>query len=166
MNTWKVILATVVIFGSGVVTGGLLVRQSVRVRPPQNPGWNRPAQAPNAGGMRLEFLRRAQRELKLTQEQHRQIDAVLKQSQERIRKMMEPVQPRLREELQQAREQVRNVLEPRQRARFDELLRQQQPAPRIREPRNPGTNAFRLRERERGGAPLEERSRPTEQPSR
>ena len=32
MNTWKVILATLVIFGTGVITGGLLVTHSERVQ--------------------------------------------------------------------------------------------------------------------------------------
>jgi hypothetical protein len=165
VNTWKVILATMVIFGSGVITGGLLVRQSQRVRPPQNPGWNRPVPAPNptAGGMRLEFLRRAQRELKLSPDQHQRIDTVLRQSQERIRNVMEPVQSPLREELQHAREQVRNILEPRQRARFDEILRQQhQTPPRVRDPRVGGTNVWR--QRERAPVPYEERRRPAESP--
>ena len=62
MNTWKVILATMVIFGTGVVTGGLLTwrlqRSSLTPR-------QRPASAPAAafpGGQRLEFLRRVGRE--------------------------------------------------------------------------------------------------------
>lgn len=37
MNTWKVILATLVIFGTGVVTGGLLVTHSERVK--QRQAW-------------------------------------------------------------------------------------------------------------------------------
>lgn len=33
MNSWKIILATVVIFGCGVVTGGLLVNYVERAHP-------------------------------------------------------------------------------------------------------------------------------------
>ena len=35
MNSWKIILATVVIFGAGVLTGGLLVN-CVHCKPPGN----------------------------------------------------------------------------------------------------------------------------------
>ena len=72
MNNWKVILATMVIFGTGVVTGGLLVRHADhgRDRRPQRAGGVvHPAQAAPAGVMRIEFLRRMERELDLTPEQ-------------------------------------------------------------------------------------------------
>ncbi len=139
MNTWKVILATMLIFGTGVVTGGLLVRQTHRMRmqapPGGTAGWTRSGQANSAGGMRVEFLRRLERDLDLTADQQERIDRILKDSQERTRKLMEPVSPRLREELKQAQEDFREVLNPRQKKRFDELLRQQQERPR--ESRNP-----------------------------
>ena len=62
MNTWKVILATMVIFGTGVVTGGLLVRHagSGRDRHSQRSTATVHAAQPSpAGVMRIEFLRRA-----------------------------------------------------------------------------------------------------------
>jgi Spy/CpxP family protein refolding chaperone len=122
VNPWKVILATMVIFGTGVLTGALVVDYSVKVSNsrPQRVGFASP------GGMRLEFLRRTQRELDLTQEQRDQIDKVLKQSQERTRKIMEPVGPQLHQELQRAKAEFRGVLTPAQQDRFDELLKQQQ----------------------------------------
>lgn len=143
MNTWKVIFATVVIFGAGVVTGGLLVKYSVQTpsRPQHGPA-NRAAQPISAGGIRIEFLRRVERELNLTADQKEQIDKIIIASQERSKKLMEPIQPKIREELQQTREQFRAVLNPEQKIRYDELLKQQQQQQRQRDqhrpaPRNP-----------------------------
>jgi Spy/CpxP family protein refolding chaperone len=127
VNTWKVIFATVVIFGAGVVTGGLLVKYSVQTPPRKPYGPANRAVAPiSAGGLRIEFLRRVERDLTLTADQREQIDKIITASQERSKKLMEPIQPKIREELQQTREQFRAVLNPEQKIRFDELLKQQQ----------------------------------------
>lgn len=144
MNTWKVIFATVVIFGAGVVTGAFVVKYSVQTPArPQHPGVNRPVQPISAGGLRIEFLRRVERDLNLTADQREQVDKVLAASQERSRKIMEPVTPKIREELQQTREQFRAILNPDQKIRFDELLKQQQQQHQRRPPaRNP--EAFSL----------------------
>lgn len=129
MNTWKVIFATVVIFGAGVVTGALVVKYAaqtpVRQSRQGSSGGNR-IQPISAGGLRIEFLRRAERDLNLTADQREQVDKILAASQERSKKIMEPVQPKIREELQETRDQFRAVLNPEQKIRFDELLKQQQ----------------------------------------
>jgi Spy/CpxP family protein refolding chaperone len=75
--------------------------------------------------MRIEFLRRMERELDLTSHQRAQADKLLKESQERTRKIMEPVAPQMVEELQQTKEQFRALLTPAQQARFDQVLKQQ-----------------------------------------
>lgn len=148
MNTWKVIFATVVIFGAGVVTGGLLVKYSVPTPSrPQHGQSNRAVQPISAGGIRIEFLRRVERELTLTADQKEQIDKIIAASQERSKKLMEPIQPKIREELQQTREQFRAVLNPEQKIRYDELLKQQQQQQRQRDqhrppPRNPETFSY------------------------
>jgi Spy/CpxP family protein refolding chaperone len=123
VNHWKVILATVVIFGAGVLTGALVVRYI-----PADYGSRHQHGAPGGspGGMRLEFLRRMQRDFDLTPEQRERIDKLLKQSQERTRKIMEPVSPLLHQELQRAKTEFREALTPEQQVRFDELLKQQQ----------------------------------------
>ncbi len=139
VNAWKIVLATMVIFGTGVVTGGLLVQHADRARLPRAPraAVVRPAQPNSPGTMRLEFLRRMQRELALTPEQQKQVDALIKESQERTKRIMEPVSPELRKEVQRAREEFRDLLTPEQRKQFEELQKQQrlqhepkrQPAP-------------------------------------
>ena len=128
MNTWKVILATMVIFGAGVVTGGLLVHHEHigMARPPHLAGVPRPTVPASPGVMRLEFLRRAQRELDLAADQRERVDKILKESQERTRKLVQPIAPQLNEESRRAREAFLGVLTPEQRARFEEMVKQQQ----------------------------------------
>ena len=67
-----------------------------------------------------------ERELKLTAEQREPIDKILKEGQERMKKLMETVEPRRREELKKTIEEFRAVLTPEQQKRFDGLLKQQQ----------------------------------------
>lgn len=127
------------IFGTGVVTGGLMVRHvggTHNRRPQPHPATAvRPAQPPSPGVMRIEFLRRLERELDLTKDQREPIDKVLKDGQERMKKLMEGIEPRRREEFKKTIEEFRAVLTPDQRARFDDLLKQQQQ--RAREQRKP-----------------------------
>jgi len=129
VNYWKVVFATMVIFGTGVVTGGLLVQHAIPLRPKtgaRTAVTPRPPPVPTPGTLKLELLRRMQKELGLTAEQNDRIDRILSQSQERTRKLMEPLKPQLAEELKRAREQFREALTVEQRARFDEYVRQQQ----------------------------------------
>ncbi len=141
MNTWKVIFATLVIFIAGLVTGVLVVRNgALYLASPPAPTAvaTRPFPPGSAGGVRIEFLRRAERELNLTLDQRDQIDKIISASQERTRKLMEPVQPQISEELQQTKEQFLAVLTAEQRARFEELLKQQR-LQHLREPHRPNT---------------------------
>jgi Spy/CpxP family protein refolding chaperone len=85
--------------------------------------------------MRIDLLRRMERELDLTTEQRERVDRIIKESQERTRHIMEPVAPQMRDELQRTRERFRAVLTPQQQARFDELSKQ---PPRPRDQRRPG----------------------------
>ena len=141
MNTWKVILAAIVIFGAGAVTGGLVVQHSARLRAPapqmSAAGPARPPLPISAGVMRMEFLRRVQRELKLTPQQQEQVHKILEEGQERTRKLTEPIAPQLREELRKTRENMRAVLTPEQQVHFDQLLKQQQQRP-PHDPRHSG----------------------------
>jgi hypothetical protein len=121
-----------VIFGTGVVTGGLVARHAERGkfnRPQPNQQPARRIQATTAG-VRVDFLRRVQRDLDLTAEQRERIDRILKESQERTHAIMEPVSPLLRQELQRTKEAFREELTPAQRTRFEELLKQQNQRPR------------------------------------
>jgi Spy/CpxP family protein refolding chaperone len=128
LNIWKVILATIVIFVAGLVTGALVVWHSERLfsTPAQHPTIApHPGPAVSPGGLRLDLLRRMQRDLNLTADQHEQIEKILKESQERSRKIMKPVAQPIRDELARTRDEFRKVLTPEQRAKFDELLKHQ-----------------------------------------
>jgi Spy/CpxP family protein refolding chaperone len=76
--------------------------------------------------MRIEFLRRMERALDLTPEQREPIDKILKEGQERTKKLMETVEPRRREEFKRTIEEFREVLTPEQRKRLDDLVKQEQ----------------------------------------
>jgi len=119
-----------VIFGAGVVTGGLLVKYSDQAHPARNTRNPTVAARPftpfSAGGIRIEFLRRAERELDLSPQQKEQIDRIIAASQERTRKIMEPVSPSVREELKHTKDEFRSVLSADQQARFDEMVKAQQ----------------------------------------
>jgi Spy/CpxP family protein refolding chaperone len=138
VNTWKVILATMVIFITGVVTGGLLVRFAEKEPAPVEHGAAPPRPNPppgSPGWVRIDFLRRMQKELDLTADQRQRIDKLLRESQERTKKLMEPVAPSLHAEVQRAKEEFRDALTPEQRVRFDELVKlQQRPQKRSQPP--------------------------------
>jgi Spy/CpxP family protein refolding chaperone len=113
-----------VIFGTGVITGGIVVdRVAQRSRQHHAPA-NKPPGSP--GGTRVDFLRKAERDLDLTPQQREQADKVIASSQEHIKKLMEPVNPKIREELQRTRDDFRAILTPEQKARFDDMVKQQQ----------------------------------------
>lgn len=144
-----------VIFGAGVVTGGLLVRHVERGRnhrPPRVGAVVRPAPPASAGVMRIEFLRRMERELDLTPAQREPINRILKEAQDRTKQIMDTVEPRRREEFRRTIEEFRAVLTPKQQKRLDALIKQQQqrtreqrkaapPAQRPPPAPSPGTNS-------------------------
>ncbi len=142
-NTWKVVLATAVIFGAGVVTGGLLVSYVDRAKPTRPkpvarhvvPLWPAPrglAQGPhpeqqqNLEQQVRDFMRWAGRDLDLTPEQRQRIEGILRDGQERTRATWMKIAPELRKELEQVKAEIRAELTPDQRAKFDELLKQRQ----------------------------------------
>ena len=146
MNAWKIILATLVIFGAGVITGGLLVGYSDRAwrqprRPPvtnqrtpaaaQNPGAREPNRlpAPLNGPLRRDFLDRLDAELKLSPEQRDRIEKIISEGQEQARETWLQIEPQVRQEIRRTRERIRAELSAEQQARFEELLRTR--------PRNP-----------------------------
>ena len=146
MNNWKVIptivIATVLIFGAGVFTGGFLVN-SVK---PAHAKKNKEAVAANNSVMvtnvaptnsfsqsvgkfqRLpeilskEFLQRLDTELKLTHEQHEAVQKIISEGQGQMKKAMNA-----------ARLEIREVLMPEQQKQFDTQLK--------RPPRKPGLGA-------------------------
>ncbi|MDR3378752.1 MAG: hypothetical protein P4M10_08720 [Verrucomicrobiae bacterium] len=142
MNNWKIIptivFATVLIFGAGVFSGGMLVDYAKRGHPaaaakrpapvvPVNSVTNPAAASSNnitAASVAAarqnkppeilskEFLQRLDSELRLNKEQHEAIQKVIGDGQNEMRKVV-----------QDARLEIREVLAPGQRDQFDDLVK-------------------------------------------
>ena len=170
VNTWKVILATVVIFGAGVVTGGLLVSHSDRAKlrqlrahlaTAQPAHWTPPLREfPRRAEKelqlsleqrRMEFLLNVTRELRLSPEQRERIERLIRESQESTRKLWEQVGPQMRKELAEVKEKIREELTPPQRKRFEELMKRQQ----VRRPETATSPSRAPRENRRTAPPPE-----------
>jgi hypothetical protein len=131
VNTVKVILATLVIFGAGVITGAFAVRIAqtkppfqLLPAPPVVATQKAPALVlPNTIFNRPEFLKRMEREVGLRPDQHTRIDEILAESRKRTEPIVREFNPKIRAEVQVVRDQITQVLDPEQRLRFDELMR-------------------------------------------
>ncbi len=110
-----VVLATVVIFAAGVVTGSLITRKTTRFQIAQ-PFWGR-----------FEMTRRAVDELgrrgDLTPEQHLRLDAIIRDHQELIADYFNILEPDVQQVFRKMRESIRGELTPEQRKQFEELAR-------------------------------------------
>ncbi len=121
MSQWKAILAALVIFGSGAIFGGLLVKSTTPVKNPLK------RKEPNAPvpwvAQRLEFHKRIEKELELKPEQKEKIEAIFKSSQERMKPFWEKISPQLHDEVTRVQNEIRTQLSPEQEKKFDELLK-------------------------------------------
>jgi hypothetical protein len=135
VNSWKIILATIVIFGAGVITGGLLVnhvKHPAYNRPPHPPT---PSVPPNETGdlpgplraqmLNKQFVGQLNDELQLTKEQREQIQKIISQGQQNTRDLWKLVGPQFQLIWRDTRQQIRNVLTPDQRKQFEVLMKQQ-----------------------------------------
>ena len=126
MNAWKPILAALVIFAAGVVTGGL----TVTLREPRQKGSKnsqvrikQPVPMPREGQLR-ELSRRMQSELELRSEQWERIETIIRESQERMKTLREEVGQKTAEEFREMHQKIRGELTPEQRKKFVEIMRQ------------------------------------------
>ena len=130
MNDWKaiptIVLVTVLIFGAGVFTGGLLVNQVQKTHPKPAA---RKATPPSAASsvttttneppklrppeiLSKKFLQQLDTELGLKPAQRESIEKIIEDGQNQMRKTM-----------QDARLEIRDVLTAEQRVQFDELVK-------------------------------------------
>jgi Spy/CpxP family protein refolding chaperone len=141
VNYWKVILATVVIFGAGVLTGGLLVNyvnhphaknphhaSGTNAAHPSSvgPDQSRSQDAPIprlAREMGRQFVEQLDEQLQLTPEQHARIEKIVADGQERNREIWTNVAPKMHAVLREVNQQIRAELTPEQLKPFDELLK-------------------------------------------
>jgi len=158
VNSWKVILAAVVIFGAGVLTGGLLVNyvdhsplQNVRLpfvgaRPPSQMGGHgqlHPEEFPRPRSpemLRKEFVEHLDDALKLTPAQHDAIQKIFTEGQERNREIWtnSGIAPKMRQEMERVHQRIRAELTPDQQKKFEALTKQFAPHRPPRDEAPPG----------------------------
>lgn len=142
MNSWKIIPAVMVIFGAGVLTGGLLVNYVDRGQ------WNNghfgfwkltprsqsgaPGLAP-AGDLsrprtpemwRKDLLGHLDEKLKLTPEQHTAISRIIAEGQEQNREIWTNMAPKMHQEMELVHQRIRAELTPEQQKQFEALVAQ------------------------------------------
>jgi Spy/CpxP family protein refolding chaperone len=141
VNYCKVILATVVIFGAGVLTGGLLVnfvdhshpknphhaQANAGMHPATNnaapPRWAEMPPPRLAERMGRQFVQQLNDALQLTPEQREKIEKLIAEGQERNREIWTNVAPKMRAVMQEVNQQIRAELTPEQLKAFEELLK-------------------------------------------
>lgn len=131
---WKAISAALLLFFAGVISGvmaqRLIASRTQLTSPNAKPNPTR-AHMPWAN-QRMDFVQRLTRDLALTPEQAAQIDQIMKESQQRMRDLWEPVAPKAQEEMDRSRAAVDAVLTEEQRARMEELFKRRGPPGRDR----------------------------------
>jgi hypothetical protein len=144
VNYWKVILATAVIFGAGVMTGGLLVNQIQHSRPRndnhpfgnggQHPSgeWRGPRPRPPEI-LGDKFVQQLDEALKLTSEQRAAIQKIIADGQERNRSIWTNNSAQMREVIQDVRRRIRETLTPGQQKQFEDLMKQRSSKPTFTE---------------------------------
>ena len=149
MNSWKVILATIVIFGAGVFTGGFLVNQVQHPKRPRsippiaantntNVTDNAFADMPiplRAEILNKQFVGQLSNRLDLTPEQSQKIQKIVADGQQNSRDLWKLVAPQFQVLWHDPRQQIRDALTPEQRKQFEQLMKQHS------QRRSPATNA-------------------------
>ena len=124
VSPWKVILATLVIFIAGLITGAVGVHRLLKQgRAPVR------AEAVHPWMLRDGFRAELDRRLELTPEQSERIERITREGQERVREISSLVKPEIQAELKAVREEIRDTLTTEQRVKFEEMLRNRRPRP-------------------------------------
>jgi hypothetical protein len=114
------ILAAVVLFCTGAVSGGLAVKlyedhhraHMLKATMSSGPGWNQ----------RADLLKRLEKHIALTPAQHEQIEQILSDSQNRMKAIWSRVAPEAREEYKTTNQRILAQLNPDQRKVFEDLI--------------------------------------------
>ena len=134
VNAWKPILAAVVIFAAGVVTGGFVVDFGAPKPPRAFPRERGPRNAERGPGSRTEgqlnwLMKRIQRDLKLTDKQAATVESAFKASREEMKLTFEELRPRMRASTEKLKESLRDDLTEEQIAKFEKYLGPKGPRP-------------------------------------
>lgn len=154
MNSWNLILATVIIFGTGVITGGLLVEHVtpapaktahhspavVTAAPTNRPPAVRPGDVFTLRQPELltqDFLQKLDDHLQLTPAQRDAIQKIIIGGQEQSHVIATNCMAQFHQVVQEARQHMREQLTADQLKEFEKLMKQMHPAGR----RANGSNA-------------------------
>ena len=127
MKIWKVILAALVIFIAGVVTGGLTA--NIRHNADTRPAVRSPLRTPppwatgKADFPQRDLLRHLEKQLVLTPAQKEHIGKLLRDYDNRKKALWEQIAPQMRDEYRSLRENIGSELGPEQKKKFQELFR-------------------------------------------
>ena len=121
MKEIHAILAALVIFFAGIITGGMMTKlylpatavSKSNTSVPVNPGLVQ----------RMEFLGRITKQLNLSPQQQEKVNTILNRSQDRSKKLWHQVYPQFQAEFDFTRNEIREILGDKQRTKFEELLK-------------------------------------------
>ncbi|RME95419.1 MAG: hypothetical protein D6766_03300 [Verrucomicrobia bacterium] len=123
---WKAIGAALVLFLAGVLSGMMgqrLLSERSATPAAANPAERRPGPPPPWDRQRMSFIDRLTQELKLTPEQASRINALMKESQERMRQLWETIKPEADKEITRTREAMKEILTPEQQAKLEAMFK-------------------------------------------
>jgi hypothetical protein len=135
VNSWKIILASLVIFGAGVMAGSLVIAHhplrshATGNNSPENrdhPRMEIP-RPPLVDVLNKKFLQQLNEKLQLTPEQYTNIQKIISEGQEKNRAIWTNCAPQMREVIMETHKQIREQLTPEQKKNFEELLKQVRP---------------------------------------
>ena len=128
MSPWKVILATMVIFVCGVITGALVIEHQGWRRP--SPGQGGPAFGPPGPRPVFDIISRMTRaHIQLTPDQTNKIVKIIQTSQATNAAIRKTIAPLLKAEVERANKAINELLTPEQQPIFAELIKEQQQWP-------------------------------------
>ena len=129
MNILRVILATIVIFGAGAMSGYFIGKshgiQSVIDSPRTATGTNNPAPPMEKG--RRSMLDRMQRDLSLSDSQRDAIKEIFAKSSDRSKELWKVIKEPMDAEVKRVHEEIKAVLTPEQAVKFEELSKRHGP---------------------------------------
>lgn len=135
MNSWKIILAALVIFGAGVMAGSLIAMHH-SLNPPDVENSSAPdnhpphidiPRPPLVEQPNKKLLQQLNDKLKLTSDQYTNIQKIIIEGQEKNHALWTNVAPEFRAVILDTHRQIREQLTPDQQKEFEELLKQLHP---------------------------------------
>jgi hypothetical protein len=130
VNNWKPILAALIIFAAGYVTGGLTLGgyrggasrdEPVRAEPKRGPKPER-----SKDGHLRDLCGRLQEELRLTASQRERIEQIVRLAHERVKVVADRMGPLIRSEFKQMEREILKELTPEQAEKFEAMIRERE----------------------------------------